>query len=175
MRRGIRSRTRLGEAVAAEVGHRGQARQPRAALLVGAVGVDHPRDHVVDRDVGGDRGVGLGQLLDDRDGVGAAEGRSAHVLADVDAAEAELAGHAQGFAREVLLLVPLECVRRELGLREVAHRLEDRRALVRGQGEHRLHLGLPLVHHVRRVLRHCADSFRADVGTMIILAGLPSI
>ena len=58
---------------------------------------------------------------------------AADVLADVDAAEAELAGQAQRVAREVLVLVPLERVRRELGLREVAHRLEDRRALVVGE------------------------------------------
>ncbi len=56
---------------------------------------------------------------------------AADVFAHVDAAEPELPGHAERLAREVLLLVPLESVRRDLGLREVAHRLEDRRALVR--------------------------------------------
>ena len=53
--RGVGARARLGEAVAAEVLHGHEARQPAPALLGVAVGVDHPRHHVVDRDVGGDR------------------------------------------------------------------------------------------------------------------------
>ncbi len=136
------------------------------ALHVGAVRVDHPRDHVVDRDERRDRRVGLRKLFDDRDGVRTAEGGAADVLADVDAAEAEL-GVAERFTREVFVLIPFERVRREFGLCEVTHRLDDRGALVR---THREHVCDRFARCDDRLLRHSAASFRAAVGTLITLA-----
>ena len=83
---------------------------------------------------------------------------------------------AQRFAREVLLLVPLEGVRRELGLREVADRLEDRRRARRRSAEHRLHRQgsrSPTMYAVSCVIVQTPSV--PLVGTMLILAGLPTI
>src|SRR3546814_10596761 len=50
---------------AREVLHRHQLRQPSRALPAVAEGVDHPRRHVVDRDIGGGRDAARRQLLED--------------------------------------------------------------------------------------------------------------
>ncbi|MNI79229.1 hypothetical protein D3C73_1356730 [compost metagenome] len=89
----------------------------------------------MDRDVRGDGGVALGELLEDGDCVGTAQAAAAEVLAHVDAAEAELAGTVQRFPREDVLLVALGGMGRELGVGEVADGLEDRLALLGGGGD----------------------------------------
>ena len=45
--------------------------QTLLALGVGAVRVDHPHHHVVDGDVGGDRRVAFGELLENEHGISA--------------------------------------------------------------------------------------------------------
>ena len=85
----------------------------------------------MDRDVRGDRRVALGELFEDGDGVDPSQGRAAELLADVDAAEAELTCAVQRFAREDVLLVALGGVRGELALGEFAYGAEDGTALRR--------------------------------------------
>ena len=127
--RGIGSGARLGEAVA-----------PKSVIAVsrgshawrccfGAVRVDHPRDHVVDRDVGGDRGSPFASSSKIATVSERLRPDAADVLAHVDAAEPELAGQRSASRGKVLLLIPLQRVRRELGLGEVADGLDDGRAL----------------------------------------------
>ena len=51
------SPSRLGQAVAGQQPHGAQVGQPAAALRLVAEPVDHPRDHVVDREIGRGRGA----------------------------------------------------------------------------------------------------------------------
>src|SRR5690606_5313922 len=71
------------------------------------------------------------------DGVDAAQARATELLPHVDAAQAQLARLVQRLAREDVLLVALGGERRELGVGEVADRLEDRLALLGGDGGRR--------------------------------------
>ena len=135
--RSVRSGSRFGEAVAAELLHRGERGQPPAALRIVAVGVDHPDHHVVDRDVRGDRRVALGELFEDRDGVGAAQPGAAELLSRIDAAQAELPRLAEGLAGEDVLLVALGGERGELGVGELADGVEDGLAFFGGGGDGR--------------------------------------
>ena len=64
--RGVGTRPGLGEAVAAEGLHGGKLGDALGALGVGAERVDHPHDHVLDGDVGGDGRVGLREFLEDQ-------------------------------------------------------------------------------------------------------------
>src|SRR5437899_3046381 len=64
-RGGIRAAARLGQAVAGEMLHAHQLGQEACALRIIAETVDHPRRHVVDREVGGGRDAGGSQLLKD--------------------------------------------------------------------------------------------------------------
>ena len=85
----------------------------RRRCVVRAEAVDHPGRHVVDRDVGRDRRAAHGERLEDQRRVEPRQPRAADILADVDAAHAERRRLAHLRDREVLLLVPLDRVRRE--------------------------------------------------------------
>ena len=65
-------------------------------------------------------------LLDDRLVVHVGEARAAVLLGKEDAEEAELAELAEDLARELLGLVPAHDVGPDLGVAEIAKRLEDR-------------------------------------------------
>ena len=69
--------------------HRAELGQEAPALLVIGEAVDHPGRHVVDRDVGRRARAGRRQLLHDQRGVEPAEAAAAHILAHIDAAEAQ--------------------------------------------------------------------------------------
>ncbi len=129
-RRGIRSGARLGQAIACQQFHGAELRQPFLALRVIAIGVDHPRRHVVDRDIGGRGGAALRQLLVDQGGIERGERGAADVLLDVHAAEAEGRRLAQGIDRKDLLLVPIGRVRHHLFARKRARRLLKRPLLL---------------------------------------------
>ena len=133
-RRRVRAGARLGQAVARQMLHRAQLRQPAPALRVGAEAVDHPRGHVVDGDVGRNRGAACRQRLEDQRRVEPRQPRAAHIFSDIDAAHAErrrLAHHLDG---EVLSLVPCYGVRRELLRRELARHVADGEVII-GEGE----------------------------------------
>ena len=102
-----------------------ELRQEAPALLVRAIGVDHPARHVVDRDEGRDGGAARRQRLEDQRRVEPRQARAADVLAHIDAAHAERGGLAHLVDREVLRLVPVQGMRRDLG-REVARHVADR-------------------------------------------------
>src|SRR6516164_6151301 len=79
-RRGVRAAARLRQAIAREMRHRHQLRQKPRALLARAEAVDHPRRHVVDREISGGRDAGGGKLLEDERGVEPAEAAAAELL-----------------------------------------------------------------------------------------------
>src|SRR5262249_40479035 len=87
--RRIGTRAGFGQAVAREMLHRGQLRQPVFALIVVAEIVDHPRRHVVDGDVRRRRRASRGQLLEDQRGIGTREIGAADLVAHIDAGEAQ--------------------------------------------------------------------------------------
>ncbi len=64
-RRGVRSRARLGQAIARQQFHGAELRQPLLAVCLIAEGIDHPRRHIVDRDEGRHRRAPLRQRLED--------------------------------------------------------------------------------------------------------------
>ena len=130
----VRSGARLGQAIARHLLHGAQLRQPLPPLGIGAIGVDHPRRHVVDRDEGRHRRTAGRQRLEDQRRVEPRQRRAADIVADVDAADAERRRLAHGVHREGLVLVPLQRERRDAlggeGARHVANR-----DLVLGQGK----------------------------------------
>src|SRR2546430_1961572 len=77
--RGIRAGVWLGQAVAGELGHAAEIGKKALPQLARTVSIDHPRDHVVDREIGGSRGTALRQLLEDQDGIEARERGAADV------------------------------------------------------------------------------------------------
>ena len=95
------------------------------ALLIGAVAVDHPRAHVVDREECGDRGVGVGELLEDPHAVESTQPASADILGAVDGAHPELSRLTQLLDREVIGRVPLEGMWRKPFGRERRGGLDD--------------------------------------------------
>ena len=103
---GIRARARLGEAVAREALHAAERRQKTPAQRIGAEGIDHPGRHVVDRYIGRGRGAALRQFLKDDGGIEPRQAGAAHVLAHIEAAEAERRRLAQRFGGKSLVLVP---------------------------------------------------------------------
>ena len=130
-RGGVGPDTGFGEAVGPEVLHRREPRQPARPLLLVAVGVDHPGDHVVDGDVGGQRRVAVPELLEECDGVAAGQPRAADVLPDVHGPQAHLPRRAEGLQREVLLRVPLVRVGRQCARGEVTDRRDEGDLLLR--------------------------------------------
>ncbi len=80
----------------------------------------------MDRDIGGGRRAALRQLLEYQRRVEPRQLRAAHVLAHIEAAEAERGGLAHAFDREDVLLVPLARMGRHFRLRELARGVADR-------------------------------------------------
>src|SRR3546814_14586206 len=56
-RGGVRSRTRLGQAIACDLFHADEVGQEARLDLGAAKAVDHPRGNIVDRDIGAGRGA----------------------------------------------------------------------------------------------------------------------
>ena len=149
-RGGVGAGAGLGQAVGAVALERDEARQVAGAGGLAAPARDHPGAHVVDRDEGGDGGAGLGQRLEDEDGVEAGEAGAALVLGHVHGGEAEGAGLGEDVARDALGL-PGEGEGRDALAAEAAGHVADRRLLV-GEGEvHRSSRG-------RRAGRRCRRS-----------------
>ena len=80
-------------------------------MLGGAVGVNHPRTHVVNRDEGRDRRVGDRQFLEDPNSIQPAQPAAADVFSAVDGSHAQLRGLAHHVDGEVFVVIPLQCVR----------------------------------------------------------------
>ena len=121
----IRSGTGFGEAVGGDQFHRRQSGDPGLALLGGAVGIDHPGAHVVDGDEGRDHRVRDGKFFEDPHGVDPSQPAAPDVLAAVDRSHAQLGGLAQCVDREVLVLVPLQGMRRKTFGGEGGDALDD--------------------------------------------------
>ncbi|MNN76051.1 hypothetical protein D3C81_1923990 [compost metagenome] len=88
----------------------------------------------MDRDKGRRRHVPARQLFKDHRGLDAAQGHAAVLLAGIDAAEAHLGRRLHHIDREMLVLVPLGRVRRQLGVGEGPRRVLNG-ALVVVEGE----------------------------------------
>jgi hypothetical protein len=88
-------------------------------LLLAAEGVDHPRRHIVDGNVGGGRRAALREFLEDERGIEPGKRRSADILLHVDAAEAERGCLAQGVDGKHLALIPIARMRHHLRAGEI--------------------------------------------------------
>ncbi len=110
-RRGVRAAPGFGQAVAGKMIHPCQLWQKSAALLDGAKAVDHPRDHVVDRQIRGGRNAGGSQFLEQDRGIDAAEPAAAEFFANIDRGKAQRRGPPQRLDREFLALVPARGLR----------------------------------------------------------------
>src|SRR5262249_23238829 len=108
---GVRSRVGLGQAVAREMLHGAEPGQKFLPLRLARKSVDHPRRHVVDRDIGGGRGTALRELLEDERRIEPRQRRAADVVLYIDAAEAERRGRAQRFDRKSRILIPVARMR----------------------------------------------------------------
>ena len=106
--------------------HRREARRISLAERLGGEVVDHPADHVVDRQEGRDRWAAAAQLLEDQRRVGRAEPGAADLLAHADPGEAELGRLAQHVDRQMALAIPVERMRREALFGEGARHIDDR-------------------------------------------------
>ena len=125
---------RLGEAEAAEPLAARERLQVFLLLRVGAEREDRPaHDRVLHADDRGRRAVAGGDLLERERQRHVVHRRAAPLLGHDHAERAELAKLAQLLAREVRLAVPARGVRRELALRERAHRLADELVLLAKQ------------------------------------------
>ena len=90
--RGVGPGPRFGQAIAGDLVHGRQGRQPLAALIAAAVGVDHRRRHVVDREERRRRRAAGGQGLEDHRPVEAPEIGAADVIGHEDRREAQFGG-----------------------------------------------------------------------------------
>ena len=88
----------------------------------------------MDGDGDADAGVGARELLEHEDVRDEVRSGAAELLGDADAHQAELAELREELAGEAVLAVPLGCVRRDLGLRDLAGERLDLALLV-GEGE----------------------------------------
>ena len=131
----IRSGFGLGEREGAEHLPAGQRRHEARALLVGAEVEDRKRDGArVHGHRDADARVGARELLEHEDVGEEVRARSAVLLRDADAHQAELGELPEELLREAVLAVPLGRVRLDLGVRELARQRLDL-PLVRGQLE----------------------------------------
>ncbi len=135
-RRRVGAAAGLGQAVAGEVLHAGQLWQKPRALVAIAKTVDHPRRHVVDREIGGGRDAGRGQFLEDDCGVDPAEPAAAELLADIDPGKPQRRRAPQRRDRKLLALVPARRLRQPLRARKRPRRLLKRPLLVRERKIH---------------------------------------
>src|SRR6516162_7882319 len=138
--RRIRSRPRLGQAVARKMLHTAKFRQKSLPLHRRPEGIDHPGGHIVDREISGGRRTALGEFLEDDRGVEPRECRAADVVLDADPAEPECRGLAQCLDREYFVFIPRARKRHHALARKIPRqRLEG--ALLFGQLE--IHGGPP--------------------------------
>src|SRR6516164_4083180 len=116
----VRSRARFGQAVAAEVLHRGELWQETVTQFVIGKGVDHPRGHVMDGDVSGRGRVRCGEFLENDCGIEPRECRATDVVAHIDAGETLFGCFPQGIPGKDMFFVPLRGVRKQLRFHEAA-------------------------------------------------------
>ena len=129
---GVRTRARLGETEAGEGLSGDQVGKPGLLLLLGAERqdrVDAETDGCFERDA--HRLVDATDLLDRHTQAGevAVLARTPELFRRGEAEQPELAHLLHGVDGEVVVLVPLRGVRRDLGLRELAHALPERLVL----------------------------------------------
>ena len=117
--RRIRARARFGQAVACKMLHGAELRQKFLARLSASESVDHPRRHVVNRNIGSRRRAALRELLEDQRGIKAAERRAADVFFHVDTAEAEGCRLAQRLDRKNLVFIPVARMRHHFVARKL--------------------------------------------------------
>ncbi len=86
--------------------HPRQFWQKPGALLAAAKAIEHPPNHIVDRQIGRGRNTGGRQFLEQDRGVDATEPAAAELLADIDCGKAQRRRAPQGLDREFLPLVP---------------------------------------------------------------------
>ena len=125
-RRRVRSGAGLGQAIARQQFHGAEFRQPFLALGVVAEGIDHPGRHVVDRDERRHRRTALRQRLEDQRRVEPRQRRAADIVADIDAADAELGRLAHHIDRKMLLLVPADRMRRDFFRGKIPRHIANR-------------------------------------------------
>ena len=154
-RRRVRAGARLGQAIARQQLHGAKLRQPFLALGVVAEGIDHPGRHVVDRDERRHRRAALRQRLEDQRGVEPRQRRAADVVADIDAAHAELGRLAHHVDRKMLLLVPAERMRRDFFRGEFPRHIANRNLVL---VESEMHLvSVVICHDLIKTIRTFPD------------------
>src|SRR5665213_645737 len=124
-RRGVGAGARLGQAIAREMRHGQKLGQEFPALRLVAEAVDHPRHHVVDREIGRGRRTGGRQLLEDQRRLEPSHAGAAGGFVHIDARESERRRLAQRLDREDAFLVPLGGMRQEFRCGEVARGFTD--------------------------------------------------
>src|SRR5690606_19428866 len=134
-RGGVRTRTRLGQAIGCNRLHRCQLRQPMRALLSIGEAVDHPRAHIVDRQERRRRNAAARQLFEDQRRIETREPRAAMLLAYIDAGKAQPRELLQDTAVEPLVF-PARRVRTQFFLRKRARGFDNKLLVFREFGGH---------------------------------------
>ena len=134
--RRIRSRARLGQAIARNQVHAGQPRHPGLALRLIAERIDHPARHVVDRDERRRRHVAIGKLLEDQRRVRPRQARSAHIFLHINARKAQLRRALDHIDREMALMVPPVRMRQQLVDSKLLRHVADHDLFVCKHGAH---------------------------------------
>ncbi len=116
----IGARPWFGQAVTGKMLHCCKFRQIAATQFVVGKAVDHPRGHVVDRDVGRRGRISRGEFLKDERRIQPRECRAPDVFAHIDTCEALFGSLAQGIHGKDVLFIPQRRVRKQLRLREGA-------------------------------------------------------
>jgi len=129
--RGIRAGGGFGQAIARDLLHRAQRRQIPLSLFGTSETVDHPRRHVVDRQIGRRGRARRRQFLEDDRGVDPAEPAAAELLADINRSKPQRRRPAQRLDRKLLALVPARRLRQPLLARKRPRRLAKRPLLLR--------------------------------------------
>ena len=133
-RRRVGAGAGLGQAIAGDALHGDEAGQIGIAHRLVAIGIDHPRRHVVNRDEGAGRRAAMGHRLHDQRRLQPPQPDAARFLAHIDRAKAEFGGRLDGIDGENMLLVPLAGERRDaIGGETPRHFLDG--TLVVGQVE----------------------------------------
>ena len=103
---GVGAGARFGQAVTAELLHGDEGRQEPMALGIAAERVDHPRHHVVDRQIGGGGRAALGEFFEDECRVEPSQAGAADIVAHIDGGETQRRRLAQGLDRKDFAFVP---------------------------------------------------------------------
>ena len=117
---------RFGETITRHRLHAGERRQPFDALLVVAEPVDHPRGHIVDRDIGRGGRTTRRQLLEDHRRIEPAKPGAAVRFTAINPRESQCRRLAQGRDRKNIVLVPFPGMWRHLFGREGARGVLER-------------------------------------------------